>query len=166
MIKKFFNKIIDRFRSLPCIRKNPSVKEIIKYSIVGNFTSILDFALYIYLTRFFPFWKEHYLTANFFAILIDSVIRFILHKKWTFRNEGKNIHTQYLKFTIVCLLIMLTGEVLLYTAVEYFGIGDVLGKLISSVIITMFAFLSTKLWVFGRSKEKHIEKYTGQNLKI
>ncbi|MFH1890902.1 MAG: GtrA family protein [Candidatus Kuenenbacteria bacterium] len=152
MLQSFFNKILQKFRSHPYIKKNPGIKELIKYSIVGNFANIMDFIFYISLTRAFTFWRAHYLTANIITMLTASIIRFALHKKWTFRNSDKDIKYQYLKFIILLISTMFASEAGLYLAVEQFNIHDIIGKLLSILLITFFAFSGTKLWVFKKQK--------------
>jgi len=62
-LKRTYNRIAGHFRQLYVFKKYPAVKELLKYSVAGNFSNLIDFGVYIYLTRTFSFWRRHYLTV-------------------------------------------------------------------------------------------------------
>jgi putative flippase GtrA len=154
MLKEYFNflynKAASKFRRLPFIRNYPGSKELIKYSIVGNFSNFLDLVLYIFLTRISDFWHTHYLLANALTMVIGSVIRFALHKKWTFRHDGGSFHGQYIRFMIVMFGSMILTEFLLFLAVEHLAVNDIIGKILAMGVVTAFCYYLTKVWVFKK----------------
>ena len=149
-LDSIYNSLCSKIRNLPLIRRYPTLKELIKYSIVGNFSNLVDFSLYFYLTRVFSFWREHYLIANLFTLFIASIIRFIFHKRWTFRDSGTNVHIQYLK--LICLLIagLIINEAVLFISVEHFILNDLIGKLIAIILGTLVIYYFTRTWVFSK----------------
>ena len=149
---KLYNSTLNTIRQFPFLRKYPAVKELMKYSLVGNLSNILDLGLYIYLTRAFFFWREHYLTANIFTMLIASIVRFIFHKHWTFRDNGKNIHWQYFKFILVMILGSIINVLVLFITVEHIGCHDIIGKIIGLAIGTLIVYSLTKKWVFNKEE--------------
>ena len=150
-----YNKIADPIRRHPLIRKHPSAKELVKYSVVGNFSNFLDLGLYIALTRAFTFWHDKYLLANALTMVIGSASRFIFHKKWTFRQDGGSFQEQYLKFIIVLAISLVLTEFFLFFSVEYLSIHDILGKIISMGLVTAVVYYLTKIWVFKKNKSLH-----------
>ncbi|NMC51682.1 GtrA family protein [Candidatus Kuenenbacteria bacterium] len=154
MIGKIFynlyNKLADKIRNIPIVRKHPTAKELIKYSIVGNFSNILDLVLYVILTRSFIFWHENYLFANVLTMVVGSLSRFFLHKKWTFRHDTGSFHEQYLRFIAVMFVSLILSTVLLFLTVEYLLVNDIVGKLIATAIITLIVYYLTKIWVFKK----------------
>ncbi len=149
---KLYHATLNTIRQFPLLKKYPAVKELMKYSLVGNLSNILDLGLYIYLTRAFFFWHEHYLTANIFTMLIASIARFVFHKRWTFRDNSKNIHWQYVKFILVMILSLIINELALFITVEHIGFHDIIGKIIGMVIGTLFVYYLTKKWVFNQEE--------------
>ena len=147
----FIHNLINKFRNYYFIKKNPVVKELIKYSIVGQMGNIIDFGLYLYLTRVFGYWRENYLTANLFGMAMAGILRFVFHKKWTFRDKDKKTEIQYFKFTAVLILNFLINQGFLYYAVEYLNINDILGKLIAAVLTTLLVYCASKYWIFKKS---------------
>ncbi len=149
-MNSLYHYFAEKIKRLPIIQKHPELKELIKYSVVGNTSNFIDLLLYIYLTRAFSFWQEHYLTANLFAMLIASIVRFVFHKHWTFRNTSLFVKTQYAKFILVMFLGLIINEVVLYITVEHGGFNDLIGKLASLAVTTLFAYYFTKFWVFQK----------------
>ncbi len=155
MLKKylqfFYEKTAICFRNLPFIRHYPDSKELIKYSIVGNFSNFLDLVLYIIFTRFSNFWHENYLWANALSMFIGSVVRFFLHKKWTFRHNAGSSHYQYFRFIIVLILSFILTGLFLFLIVEHFTVNDIIGKIIAMGLVTGFTYYLTKIWVFKKN---------------
>ncbi|NCP16934.1 hypothetical protein CO134_00505 [Candidatus Kuenenbacteria bacterium CG_4_9_14_3_um_filter_39_14] len=151
MLKLYYS-TLNTIRQFPFLKKYPAVKELLRYSLVGNLSNMLDLGLYIYLTRAFFFWQEHYLTVNIFTMLIASIARFVFHKHWTFRDNSKNIHRQYVKFILVMILGLIISELVLFITVEYIGCHDIIGKIIGMIICTLIVYYLTKKWVFNKEE--------------
>ncbi len=152
MIKNIYHNLAHKFRNITFIKQHPAIKEILKYSVVGNLTNIVDVGLYIYLTRAFIFWEHHYLIANLITMFIASVIRFVFHKKWTFRDKGQDrVHKQFIKFSLLMVLGLAITEVILYVCVEYFYIYDLIGKIIAMAAVTVIVYYLTRTWIFNKS---------------
>lgn len=154
MLKKYFHHLYDQtachFRRLPFIRNYPDSKELIKYSIVGNLSNFLDLTLYIFVTRVFEFWHTHYLLANALSMIIGSITRFVLHKKWTFRHDGGSFHHQYFRFMVIMFASLISTGALLFLAVEHLAVNDIIGKILAMGVVTLFCYYLTKVWVFKK----------------
>lgn len=147
-----YNTLSAKFRNLSLIKKYPTLKELVKYSIVGNFCNLVDFGLYFFLTRTFIIFHTHYLVTNLFTIFIASIIRFIFHKRWTFRDDGVNIHIQYLKLAALLFVGLLFNEAILFVSVEHLIINDLVGKFIAITLGTLLVYYFTRTWVFKKNK--------------
>jgi len=142
------NQILAKVRKLPIFHKHPTVKEMAKYSLVGNMSNLFDLGLYVSLTRFSSFWLAHYLSANIITMLVASVFRFTLHKKWTFRNNSDGVRKQYIKFILTMIFGLILTLVVIFMAVEWLHINDILAKILSMLIGTLIVYFITKHWVF------------------
>lgn len=152
MFNKFYNLCAIQIRRIPLIKKYPTLKELIKYSLVGNFSNLIDFIFYIYLTRFFEVFYIHYLSTSIFTMLLASSIRFSLHKHWTFKDSDTRVYWQYLKLVITLALCVAIGAIILYIAVEKFGLNDILSKIIGELVAALNSYILTKYWVFSRRR--------------
>ena len=150
MLIDIYNKISSKIKNTPFIKKYPNLKELMKYSLVGNFSNLIDFGLYIFLTRAFSFWRENYLIANLISLFVASLFRFIFHKQWTFRDSSQRVYAQYFKLILLLLVGLLLNEAILFISVEFLVIHDLIGKLIAVVLGTLFIYYFTRTWVFGK----------------
>jgi putative flippase GtrA len=149
MIKNFFS-FIDRFLfKLPIIGKRLYLRQLSKFVIAGGLVTILDFILYIFLTRVFSFWQTHYLWANFIVLSLAAIVSFYFNKNWVFKDKGKKLLSQYLKFWVIGGVGgMVFYQYLLFVFVESVRVYDILAKAFAAIIVLFFRFVIQKFWVF------------------
>lgn len=133
---------------LPIIKKNLYVKQFLKFVLVGVISTLIDFAVYIFLTRFFVFWQTHYLWANFTAMIIASTVSFLFNRRWTFENGRKKILHQYIHFCVVLVAGLFAYQFLFGFFVATLGWYDIIGKVIAAFVIMLVRFHLQKFWVF------------------
>ncbi|PIY96692.1 MAG: glycosyl transferase family 2 [Candidatus Kerfeldbacteria bacterium CG_4_10_14_0_8_um_filter_42_10] len=149
--------IISKIRNSRHIQEKPILRQIIKFSLVGGFNTILDFSIYISLTRFWEFWQQNYLLANFVSFSFAATSSYIMNKTWTFRDKNKKIHIQYPKFLLVSIVGLLLNEITLYFIVSHLAIYDILGKIAASGVAMFWNFGANKFWTFKPEKKKNEE---------
>lgn len=148
-IKGLFSWIDRLLFKLPIIGKRIYLRQLAKFIIAGGLITILDFIIYIFLTRAFSFWRLHYLWANFISMSLGAGVSFYFNKNWVFKNKGKQVVSQYLKFWIVGGIGgMVFYQYLLFAFVEYFSIYDILAKAFAAFIVLFFRFFVQKFWIF------------------
>ncbi|MGB0757150.1 MAG: GtrA family protein [Patescibacteria group bacterium] len=130
----------------------PLGREVFVFLLVGATNAVLDFSIYIGLTRTFDFWQTNYLGANIVAFIIATTSSFFLNKHYTFRNKSKNIAKQYLKFWTVALIYIALVQSILYIGVVEFKLYDILAKVIAMGIGTFWNFTAHKYWSFRTEK--------------
>ncbi len=173
------NQVIDKINKSKCaakVRKNsffkkhPTAKQMTKFAMIGIINNVIDFSIYIFLTRGFIFWRTHYLIANFFAFMVSILATFDIVRAWIFklpilpRNkeeekemnltkaEERLIHIQYFKFLLVSSTAFSFNELGLFIFVDFIKINDILAKAIVGLAIWGIRFNSHRLWTF-QSKE-------------
>lgn len=146
---------LEWFRSLPLIRRYPTLKQFIKFGLVGTVITILDFSIYLALTRSLLFWQRHYLWANFVAFSVAATGSYFLNRIWTFRNDHHNITAQYTKFFFVATMGLLINETVLFVSVHQFEWFDLAGKGLAVGFTMFWNFSLNKIWTF-RHGSRHI----------
>lgn len=146
MFKSLLNRLINNY----FFRRYPTFKQFVKFSIVGVSNTLLDFGLYLLLTRIFSI---NYLIANIFAYSLGVTNSFIFNKIWTFRDKEKKFHFQYLKFWAVSLVGLSSNELILYLLVKEAHFQDVLAKIIATFIVLFWNFTANKFWTFRQRKK-------------
>lgn len=180
-MNKFIEKInnckyIQMLREHSLFREHPTLKQIIKFAIVGNLNTIIDFLIYIFLTRGFLFWKVHYLSANSLAFMISICATFDIVRTWIFKlpilphdeeeakkfrlsdEEERKIHIQYFRFLFVNFSFFLFNELGLLIFVESFRVNDITSKLLVEILIWFTRFMVHRLWTFKKKNEFKDEK--------
>ena len=136
------NKILTKF---------PVFKQFVKFCLVGVTNVIVDFSIYIALTRLIPFFHAHYLVASLISFSLAVSWSFTLNRIWTFENKEKQITFQYFKFFLVSIIGLVLHTLILYILVDYFQFYDILAKAIAVVLVTFWNFSANKFWTFNNS---------------
>jgi putative flippase GtrA len=156
-IKKFCKKIVKKGKdswlakvilSLPLVKKNLYVQQFIKFILVGGVSTLIDFSLYIFLTRLFLFWQNHYLWANFLSMFVASLFNFLLNKEWTFPSNGKKVWRQYLDFYVTMFFCLLFYQAFFGFISLSLGWYDIVAKSLSAFLVMLIRFHLHKFWVF------------------
>ena len=72
-----------------------------RFVLVGGFNTVLDFAIYNFLSLFFA--VNFLFVANMISSFCAMWVSFFLNKKWTFRAAGKNYFREIILFFVVTL---------------------------------------------------------------
>ncbi|MCX6740473.1 MAG: GtrA family protein [Candidatus Parcubacteria bacterium] len=120
-------------------------KQFLKFCLVGVFNTAFDFVVYYFLTRALG---VYYLFANLISVFLAMTASFFLNKKWTFKNNDKQVKTQYFKFALVNLVYFILNNGLIFIGVNYFGWPDLWVKAAATVIGLFWNFGANKYWTF------------------
>lgn len=141
-------RIAATIREHPWLIGRPTLRQFIKFAVVGTINTVLDFGVYLGLTRWLHL---HYLVANLLAFILAASSSFILNKYWTFRdNRLDGLTYQYIKFLTVSLVGAALTELTLFTLVHFLKTHDLLGKVMAIAVVTFWNFFANKHWTFRR----------------
>lgn len=150
-LKHYYNLMAQRVKFLPLIKEHVWLRQFIKFSIAGGACTLIDFVIYIFLTRFFSFWQGHLTWANFASVCLSATINFIWNKKWTFRSGSPNLALQYLKFWVVVIGGIVLYQWIFVFSLETLRLFDLIGKMLATVIAWILRFIFNKFWTFRNS---------------
>ncbi|MFC1613144.1 GtrA family protein [Patescibacteria group bacterium] len=168
------SKYVKKLGNHPVFKKYPSLRQMFKFAIIGIINTSVDFTIYIFLTRGFGFWMDHYLWANFISFMISISITFDLVREWIFKLPGlpdaemeanniklpkeieKKIHIQYFKFLLVSFIGFLAHQIGLYSFVEFLYIHDILTKAFMAVVVWILRFNVHRFWTFKDELKNNI----------
>lgn len=131
-----------------------TVRQFVKFGIVGATNTAWDFGVYYLLTRGVFGFTLHFLTANIIAFSISVVNSYILNRAWTFRSTDGRHHVLFVKFLTVNLVTLGLYEVLLYLLINRAHLFDLLAKLISIGVVMVWNFAANKMWTFRANLPK------------
>lgn len=125
--------------------KNKSVKQFIKFAIVGVGGTLIDWIFYYILTRWLGI---YYLLAKTLSFIIAAINNYIWNRIWTFRSKEKNITGEFIKFFLVSLVGLGLNVLIMYLAVDKLKISDFWGLILATAIVMFWNFFANKLWTF------------------
>lgn len=133
------------------LKNNPKLKSLAKqftkFCFVGLGNAVIDFSIYLTLTRVF---NLYFVLANIGAFIVAVTSSFLINKKWTFHDSGGEHTKKYIKFIVTNLIGLGINTTLLYCFVTYLGLFDVLAKIMAIVLTTFWNFSTSKYWTFKK----------------
>ena len=142
-------------------------RELLKFGIVGGTTFIIDNAIWYVLK--FTVLEEKPITAKAIAVIIATIVSYILNREWSFRTRGgRERHHEAALFFLISgcgvginlvppyisryVLDLETPHVSLLTQ----EIADFLsGSIIGMLLATAFRFWGFRKWVFPDQLREH-----------
>ncbi len=109
----------------------------VRYAIVGGITSTIDYCIFSLLYLMFGVW---YVYATMISASSVWALNFLLHKLWTFKDEGQRAVTGAQAVSHAALKVYngyLLVPYLLYLFAEHYGISPMLGKLGAGIFIAV-----------------------------
>lgn len=92
--------------------------------------AVVDFTVYILLTRNLPWWQEHYLWASALGFYMANINSFLWNRYWTFAVKHGSVWRQYFSFLGSSLAYLGIMQVGLWALVSVFNIYDLLAKVV------------------------------------
>lgn len=117
-----------------------SLKEFIKFCVVGFITFLLDYGLLFLLTEKL---QINYLLSTALAFTIAVIVNYILCLFFVF-TKSKNGRKQFLLFIYASLGGLLLNQLSMWFLVEKLSIYYLIAKIISTIIVTIWNYITKK----------------------
>lgn len=121
--------------------------QFIRFSVVGGINTVLDFGVYLGLTRGLSFFRTHFLAAAATSFSLAVLSSFLLNTFWTFRAGGDGWHRRAPRFFAVALTGAGLNLIILYGLVVG-GLYDVAAKLVATAVVLVWNFTAQRRWTF------------------
>ena len=121
------------------------IKQLFKFGIVGIIAFIIDYGLFAILTTL----NMHYLLAQIISFTVSLIFNYWASIKWVF-DAKKQTLKEIIIFIILSIIGLGINEILLYIGVDKFGYHELIVKLIATIIVMIYNFITRKLII-----EKH-----------
>ena len=140
--KKMLEKILPTF----CLNLLNKYKTGVKYIISGGTAAVIDLGLLYIFTDIVGIW---YLFSAIISFVFSLLTSFLLHKFWTFReNSLKRMKKQFIFFTSLAIFNLGINTILMYVAVEIFGVWYMLSQFCIMGVIALMNFVINKTITF------------------
>ena len=134
-----------------------NVKEIFSYLVVGVLTTIVSFVTYFILTRTFldPNNAIKLQIANIISWIAAVTFAYITNRIFVFESKNKNIFLEVLLFVMARVLSLAMDMGCMFIVVTLLKNSDLIGKLVSQVVVTIANYVLSKLIVFRQKKDSN-----------
>jgi putative flippase GtrA len=146
--KKVFKQLFSRKMTLKQKFKDEDF-QFVFYVLISNFSSVVFFLLYVLFT--YVLTNGNYILANTVAYTVSFTVLYLLDRnlfKAKTRSKKKFL-LQATSFIVLRVIGFPLDTGLLYVLVEKVGLGKLMGKLVGSLIMFFFNYLTNKLFVFS-----------------
>lgn len=138
--------LYDRVANHPHIAgRSLGVRQFMKFSVVGGVNTVVDFGVYLILTRLLD---VPYVLAGALSFTVASTNSYIWNRRWTFRDRETQVVTQYVKFFVVSAVGLGLNAGILFFLVHTWGVHDIIAKAVAIGVVVAWNFSVNKLWIF------------------
>lgn len=129
--------------------KNP---EIWNYLIVGLLTTVVSLVTYFIATRTIldPTVELELQVANIISWVFAVAFAYVTNRIFVFKSKNKNIFSELSKFVGSRVASLLMDMAIMFVIVSLMGLSDVIGKVVSQVVVTIANYVLSKLLVFTK----------------
>ena len=120
------------------------IKQIIRFAIVGFIATIIDYALLYILTEYFHI---YYLISSVIWFTSSLIVNYILSVIWVFDVKNKKANQKILLFVILSIIGLIINQIILYTLSDLLNIYYMISKLISTIIVMIYNFITRKKFI-------------------
>ena len=121
------------------------VRQFIKFGIVGASSTVIDWGIYLLLTRLFGVF---YLMAKILSFGVAVLNSYIWNRRWTFRSNDPAKLRQFIKFLTISIVGVVLNTLIMFIAVDKFKLHDIYGLVLATAIVMIWNFLANKFYTF------------------
>ena len=126
------------------LRNNTLVLQYVKFAVVGITSLMVDYVFMVFLTENSAFGLD-YFQASAFSYTLSVFVNYILSMKYVFhgRDDMGKVKEASI-FFVLSLVGLFLNQMMMWVAVEVFGIFYVAAKLLSTLLVTNYNYISRK----------------------
>ncbi|MCF0199022.1 MAG: GtrA family protein [Bacteroidaceae bacterium] len=138
----------DLIRQILTEKSDNTLLQLFRYTFVGGFAFLIDFALLYVLTEYV---HCYYIVSATISFLAGLLANYLLSKVWVFtQSQCKNAKIEFLLFAVIGLVGLLLNDLLIWLLSNFIGLWYMLSKIIATVITYLWNFFARKYLLFSR----------------
>jgi putative flippase GtrA len=116
-----------------------------KFGLVGTICFCIDYVLMVVLTEFTGL---GYFFSSAISFVVSVVFNYILSMRYVFQGKEELSRMQELViFVSLSLIGLALNQMFMWIAVEFFGLFYAIAKIFSTMLVTIYNFISRKLFL-------------------
>ena len=154
--------MIDKIKDL--LKNKEKMRELITYVIFGVLTTVVNWAVYLGITKAFamdsyPEGSTPYLiiinAAQILGWILSVLFAYATNKKFVFQSDTgvKNgAWKEFILFVSARIASLLIFDLALFNILHLLGVNDKVDKLIMNVLVVIFNYVASRYVVFKKKK--------------
>ena len=127
------------------IIENRLVAHILRFGVVGGHAFVIDYSILILLTDVF---KINYLISSAISFTCSVIFNYILSIKWVFSaSQSRKKLVELIVFIVMSVIGLILNGIIMYVSVDVISIDYKIAKIISTVIVMIYNFITRKLFL-------------------
>jgi putative flippase GtrA len=119
-----------------------------QFGLVGTICFCVDYGLLVMLTEFTGL---GYFVSGAISFAISVIMNYMMSMRFVFRGKEDMSRTQELMiFVILSLIGLVFNQIFMWIGVEFLGLFYAFAKIISTMLVTTYNFISRKLFLEAR----------------
>ena len=130
-----------------------TLKHLFLYGIFGILTTLFNIFLYYFFTRIFNF---DVVFSTILAWVCAVLFAYYTNKKYVFESKTDSLNAKIHEIFYFFLCRFATGfidVIIMYIFVSLLAFNDVIIKTVSNIIVIIFNYIGSKIFVFNNSKK-------------
>lgn len=128
-------------------------KQLIKFGAVGAIATAIDYGLMVFLTEIF---NVRYLLSCAISFTVSVILNYFLSIKYVFNVTHKTSKgAEILIFVFLSVIGLMLNQFLMWWTVERLSINYLIAKIIATVIVMGYNYISRKCFLEERNNSCH-----------
>lgn len=120
------------------------IQQILKFGVVGGLAFLIDYGLLYLLTEYL---NIYYFISSIISFIISLIFNYILSVKWVFDVDKKQTIKEITLFVVLSIIGLAINQLIMYIGVDKLSLYYMLVKLISTVIVMIWNFITRKIFI-------------------
>lgn len=123
----------------------PLVRQLVKFSVVGVSTTVLDFALFVGLAEVL---NVNYLLSNVMSFSVSVMVNYLASMCFVFeRRKGLGRCTVFVRFVALSIMGLGINSFCVWSVVEHTDLDCRVAKLLAALIVSAWNFVTRKIFL-------------------
>lgn len=127
-------------------------KQFAKFGVVGIIAFFIDYGLFLMMDYLFSI---NYLVASTISFTISTFFNFVASMRYVFAGkEGQTRTQQFVIFFVLSIIGLGLNQLFLWICVQFIGMPSWVGKLVATVLVMIFNFITRKIFLEDRTRPR------------
>ena len=130
------------------------IKQFMKFGVVGIIAFIIDYGLMVFLTEVFGI---DYLISTTVSFIVSVIFNYFASMRYVFHHkEDMSRKKEFIIFVVLSVIGLIFNDILMWLFTSVAGISYLISKLIATVMVTFYNFVTRKKFLDAGDSQESI----------